>query len=86
MGHDGKPYGVPQDDGIAMWVADMDFRPHLRSNAYPTWPKLAFTGTMEMMRPIEMRSAGGCRNATVERRPQLDFHNTWFGERNGHVR
>ena len=20
-------YGVPQDDGIAMWVADMDFRP-----------------------------------------------------------
>ena len=25
-------YGVPQDDGIAMWVADMDFRPHLRSN------------------------------------------------------
>ena len=24
-------YGVPQDDGIAMWVADMDFRPPLRS-------------------------------------------------------
>ncbi|WP_127112854.1 MalY/PatB family protein [Shimia sediminis] len=22
-----KIYGVPQDDGIAMWVADMDFRP-----------------------------------------------------------
>ena len=22
-----KLYGVPQDDGIAMWVADMDFRP-----------------------------------------------------------
>ena len=20
-------YGVPPDDGIAMWVADMDFRP-----------------------------------------------------------
>lgn len=20
-------YGVPQDDGIAMWVADMDYRP-----------------------------------------------------------
>ena len=20
-------YGVPQEDGIAMWVADMDFRP-----------------------------------------------------------
>jgi cysteine-S-conjugate beta-lyase len=27
MGPDGQLYGVSPDDGLPMWVADMDFRP-----------------------------------------------------------
>ena len=53
-------YGVSPDEGIAMWVADMDFRPRkwCRMHCKTCWI-MAFTAISAMIPNIEPPSGGG---------------------------
>ena len=70
MGHDGTAVTACRaDDGLAMWVADMEFRPPAcvqTRGREDGWP-MASTAISATTPPIWMRSAGGWTPATAGR-------------------